>query len=526
MRVKLSMREALSHPDVFGPIMQGESWFGHKVLLIAAAGETLTDDEREVFRKLTNREREPGKMCRELVAIFGRRAGKTMMLAVFVCWLAALVDHSDVLGLAAGVALIISRDQRASLVMLDYVEKILSSSLFLAQLIVSRTADSIFLSNNVSIEVRPCNRISSRGITAISICADEIGHWFTSADFANPDSEVLGAARPALLTTLGPVLMASSVYAKRGVLFDSFKKYYGPDGPPDTIIAYGGSRDLNPSIPQEEIDRELEKKPVRNRAEYLSEWRSDVEGFISREVVESCVDNYHELPAQPNINSQCGIDQASGVTEGDSFAIVIAHKLGDRAIIDAIREIRPPFNFFELVETVLLPLCKSYRIYKVVGDNYGALLAQDPIRRAGIGFELAEKHKSALYVDPFLPLLNAKKILMPKHERAINQICSLERSLLRTGREQITHPIHGHDDIANAIALAVDLVYSRVGYDPGYRAWDPNHQDEDVAPTPPEQQSSANTQLLNFYKALAGAPSKPAEPIQWRPRPNKPIWPW
>jgi hypothetical protein len=38
----------------------------------------------------------------------------------------------------------------------------------------------------------------------------------------------------------------------------------------------------------------IEKDPVRNRAEYLSEWRSDVTGFIPREVVEACVGDYHE----------------------------------------------------------------------------------------------------------------------------------------------------------------------------------------------------------------------------------------
>jgi len=45
-----------------------------------------------------------------------------------------------------------------------------------------------------------------------------------------------------------------------------------------------------------------------------------------------------------------------------------------------------------------------------------------------------------------------------RHERAVNQICLLERSVQRSGRDQITHPIHGHDDIANSIAGAAWLV--------------------------------------------------------------------
>jgi hypothetical protein len=57
--------------------MSGDSRFGWRVLLIAAAGEELTDDERVEFKRLTGRAGEPRKMVRELVAIFGRRVGKT-----------------------------------------------------------------------------------------------------------------------------------------------------------------------------------------------------------------------------------------------------------------------------------------------------------------------------------------------------------------------------------------------------------------------------------------------------------------
>jgi hypothetical protein len=68
------------------------------------------------------------------------------------------------------------------------------------------------------------------------------------------------------------------------------------------------------------------------------------------------------------------------------------------------------------------------------------------VRTAGISYELAKQHKSELYTDPFLPLLNSKKIDLPRNARAINQICSLERPVQRSGRDQITHATHGHDD--------------------------------------------------------------------------------
>jgi hypothetical protein len=464
MKPRISMRESLADPDIFGRILPGQSWYGWRCLLIAAAGEELTDDGRTEFRRLTGREREPGRMVRELICIFGRRAGKTLALAVFDVWIAALNDHRDVLAPGeTGVALVISRDQRAAKITIDYIDGILRNSEILSGLIANRTADSIELTNGVSIEVRPANRVSMRGVTCISVVAEETGHWFTSVDFANPDVEILASVRPTLMTTRGPLLMASSVYAKRGVLFDSFRKYYGANGPADILVAYGTSRDLNPSLPQEDIDRELEKDPVRNRAEYLSEWRSDVEGFIPRDVVEACVGDYVELPPSGR-PVHCFVDAASGVPEGDSFAIALSWKDGDRIVIAALRECRPPFSPSEVVDTVLVPLCKLYKIYKITGDAYAGEYPRELVKKAGMQYELSTKHKSALYVDPFLPLLNSKKILVPRNERAINQICSLERSMQRSGRDQITHPTYGHDDIANAIAGAADCARGASSY--------------------------------------------------------------
>jgi hypothetical protein len=258
---------------------------------------------------------------------------------------------------------------------------------------------------------------------------------------------------------------------------------------------------MNPSLPQEEIERALERDPVANRAEYLSEWRSDVEGFIPRDIVAACVGSYYELPPDPGISYHCFVDAASGVPEGDSYAIAISHKLGDRVVVDALREVRPPFSAFEVIDSVLLPLCKAYRISKVFGDNYAGELAKEPVRRVGIAYELASKHKSELYADPFLGMLIARKIDLPHIERAINQICSLERSVQRSGRDQITHPTHGHDDVANAIAGAVEIARSASTY--RLDVFDPNFQDIDAKPTVQQQPvSSADQRLNDFYRNL------------------------
>ena len=49
----------------------------------------------------------------------------------------------------------------------------------------------------------------------------------------------MNAVRPGLATTRGPLIIASSPYAKRGVLWDAHRKHYGKDGDPLVLVAQG-----------------------------------------------------------------------------------------------------------------------------------------------------------------------------------------------------------------------------------------------------------------------------------------------
>ncbi len=378
------------------------------------------------------------------------------------------------------VALCLSRDQRISKVILNFIDGIIQNSPLLRSLIVNRTADTIELKDHVQITVRPCASINVRGLTLICCVADEIAHWFTSTDYADPDVEIVAALRPALMTTKGPLLMASSAYSRSGVLFETYKQDYGATGATDILVGYGTSRDMNPSLPQADIDREITRDPIRNRAEYLSEWRDDVSGFIAREIVEACVGDYYELPRVAGISYSCFLDAATGIEGGDSYTLAISHRDGNMVIIDAVRECKPPFSPAAVIQDVAIPFCKTYGVTMVTGDNYAGQFAQEPFRNAGLTYELASKHKSALYADPFLSLLSSRRITLPRHDRAISQICALERSVKRAGRDVIDHPVHGRDDLANSIAGAASLVYEGFGYDSSQSASQPDFIDLDA----------------------------------------------
>jgi hypothetical protein len=461
MTPSTSMRDALADPNLLGATIAGDSWRTWRVLMIAAMGEALTDDERETFTKLTGRAHEPLQPVEEFAAIVGRRGGKTSSMAKLAVYIAALCDHRDKLVRGeTGVLLCISPDQRQSQITLSYAEAALEASPILRQLIANRTADTIELTNGVTIEVRAASFRRLRGPTYIAVIADECAFWLAE-NSANPDVEIINAVRPGLATTGGPLIMASSPYARKGVLWDVHRRHYGPQGDPLILVAQGASRDFNPSLPQRVVDRALERDHAAASAEYLAQFRSDIESFVAFEIVQACVGDHVEMAALSTQNYVAFTDPSGG--SADSFTLAIAHADGARAVIDAVREIAPPFSPDAVVDEYAA-LLASYRVTRVEGDRYGGEFPRELFRKHGVEYEVAEKPKSDLYRD-LLPLLNAGRIVLPRNERLVAQLVGLERRTARSGRDSIDHAAGGHDDLANVCAGASAIAIDTTGYD-------------------------------------------------------------
>ena len=341
MNPLVPMRRALSDQDLFAPILAGESWAGWRTLLIAICGEELTEDERIGFTALTGREREPLEPVEEFWGIIGRRSGKTRAAAVLAAWIAALCDHSGALapGERGSLPLVSASVWQAGK-MLQYLNGIFGNVPALRALVTAQTADSVSLSTRVDLECVAANFRTIRGGTAVAVICDEVAFWRGETS-ATPDSEVLAAARPALATTAGPLIVISSPYARRGELWRAYRRDHGPAGDPLILVAKGGSRELNPSLPQRIVDRAMERDEASARAEYLAEWRSDIESYISREAVDAAVvPGRLELPHVVDVTYSAFVDPSGGAQ--DAMTLAIAHAEKDVAVLDAVREVRPP----------------------------------------------------------------------------------------------------------------------------------------------------------------------------------------
>ena len=351
-------------------------------------------------------------------------------MATLAAYIGGLCKHPLVHG-ERGVLLCIAPDQRQATIVLDFAAAAFEQSAILKQLIANRTADALELTNGISIEVRSASFRRLRGPTYIAVIADEAAFWYSDEFSANADVEILNAVRPGLATSQGPLIIASSPYAKRGVLWETHRRHYGPEGDQLVLVAQGASRDFNPSLPQSVVDRALERDHAAATAEYLAQFRSDIETFVAYEIVQACIGDHREMAPLPNQRYFAFVDPSGG--SADLFTLAISHRDGERLVVDATREVRPPFSPAAVIDD-FAALLKLYRVARATGDRYAGEFPRELFRQHGIHYACAEKPKSDLFRD-LLPLLNSGRIVLPKSDRLVSQICGLERRTSRAGKD-------------------------------------------------------------------------------------------
>ena len=449
-----SIFEAIDDPRLFARWFRDRrTWAAWFSFLSALFALPMTEQQLATYRECTGRDTPPKVPATEGWLCCGRRSGKSFILALIAIFLGCFRSYTEYLqpGEVASV-LIIARDRAQARTIFRYIRGFLHGVPMLKHLIESETAESFELSNSVVIEVATASYRSIRGRTVCAALCDELAFW-PHDDSAEPDAEILDALRPSTATIPNAMLLcASSPYARRGSMWDAFREHFGKND--DQVLFWRApTRTMNPCVPQRVIDEALARDPAKYSAEYLSEFRSDLEAFVSREIVEACIaPGTYERPPVSGISYFAFVDPSGG-SGLDSMTLAIAHRAGDRVVLDAVRERRPPFSPDDVVAE-FAALLKSYGISSVRGDRFGGEWPRERFRSYGIHYEIADKVKSDIYRD-MLPLLNSGRVDLLDYPRLVAQLCSLERRTARGGRDSIDHPAGSHDDVINSVAGAL-----------------------------------------------------------------------
>ena len=452
----MNILEALDDPELLAGQFCGTSWGVWRVWLKALFALPMDADELAIYWERTGRTEPPAAPFIEATLVCGRRAGKSRMMGLLAVYLATCRDYAPHLapGEVATVG-VIAADRRQARTVMRYISGALNASPMLASLIEDEKAESIALSNRVVIEIGTASFRVTRGYSYAAILADETAYWRSDESSANPDSEIFAALRPGMATIPGALLInASSPYRKRGELWKSYSRSFGKDDP-HALVWQAPTLAMNPELPAHIVDRAYEDDPESAAAEYGAEFRSDLSDFIPRAVVDACtVAGRYELPPMPGVRYVAFIDPSGG-TGSDSMTLAIAHRQGDLAVLDCVREVRPPFSP-EAVCAEFAAALRSYGVTKVTGDRYAGEWPREALCRHGIAYDLSDRVRSELYLD-VLPVLNSRRAELLDLPRLAGQLCGLERRTSRSGRDSVDHGPTGHDDLANVVAGALLL---------------------------------------------------------------------
>ena len=449
----MNILQACEDPELFARwFKKRDTWTAWFAFLAALFGLPMTDDQLERYRKHTGRDLPPADAQEEAWLIVGRRGGKSFIMALVAVYLACFREYEEFLqpGERATIA-VIAADRRQARTILRYVGAMLNGIELLKDMLEREVADGFDLSNATTIEVGTASSRSTRGYTYGAVICDELAFWRNDETSAEPDFEILDAIRPGLASIPGSMLIgASSPYARRGALWEAFRKWWGRVGEP--LVWKGSTREMNPTIKQSVIDRATERDEASARAEYGAEFRTDVEALFTREAVARVVDlGVLERPYSSKHRYEAFVDPSGG--SADSMTLAIAHREGGAGVLDLVREIKPPFSPDATVKE-FADLLKLYHLSSVTGDRYGGEWPREVFRNHGVTYQLAEMTRSELYLA-MLPAVNSGRTSLLDVPRLENQLVNLERRTSRGGKDSVDHPPGGHDDVANAVAGAL-----------------------------------------------------------------------
>ena len=447
----MNIIEALEDRALFGslPAFQDLStWRPWLTWLRAVYGLPMNAEDLELFRKHTGRQTPRPGGYPEAAVVVGCQSGKSAMAAVVGVYEAAQALMAGERGVYVPL---IAQDLRgAQRALFAYVLEAVQGSDLLAREVVRETRTELEL-GDVTLAVYACRPASVRGIRAACAVVDELA-YFVATDGRPTDTEMLRAVRTRLATTGGKLLILSSPYAQAGALWNLHRKHHGREDSP-TLVWQATAPEMNPTLPTDYLERMELEDPEAYRSEVLGEFRAGVSTFLDSAALADVVEaGVRERQPVDGVRYTGYVDAASGSGK-DSFGLGIAHKDGERVVLDVCRSWKPPFNPSGAIAEAS-DLLRRYRISTATGDKYAPGFVAEGFRKHDITYRASERTTSETYLE-LLPLVNSGAVVLLDHPHLLRELRGLERKRGAAGRDRVDHRPGAHDDRAVAAAGAV-----------------------------------------------------------------------
>jgi len=462
----MNIIDAIRDKRLFRPFLASKngslrSWKNWLVALRLLYGLPVKEKHSELVLQCTGRElssfKADGVGFKEAHFTIGRRSGKTRVAATIGGFSACLEGLEE--NLAAGEEGIVSccaPTKRQGLVLIKYLKAIFQTSLMLENEVIRDTLTSFTLSNGVTCEVLIGTGKSVRGFSTLTSIVDELAFFGVDESGLSQvknDLELVRALKPSLALTDGRLICITSPYAQRGYCYRSFKKHWGN---PDSKVLYWNcaSRVMNPLLPESIVKEAMESDLQSAKNEYLGEFRSDISIYLPEEVVLSAVvKGRQQLMWRKGTSYKFFVDISGGRLDDSVLCIGHSASYSDKetdTIVDAIYQYKAPHS----PQTVIGDMSRKIKRFcghNVTGDNYSANFCKDEFRKNGIHYERCKAPASELYLE-LIPVICSGRISLLDNPVLISQLANLERRTKSGGKDKISHPPSGHDDVANSVA--------------------------------------------------------------------------
>lgn len=225
------------------------------------------------------------------------------------------------------------------------------------------------------------------------------------------------------------------------------------------------SRLLNPTLDAGLVESAYADDPEAARSEWGAEFRSDISGFMSDELIDRAIlARQHAVPFESGKSYFAFCDPSGG--EHDAMTLAIAHQdSAGRVVLDKLVVQPAPFVPEATVERFCETL-SAYGLNRVEGDRYAGQWVASMFLKFGVHYNASEWDRSQIYVE-VLPLFTQGNVDLLDIPQLITELRLLERRPRPGGRgDVVDHPPRGRDDAVNSVCGAL----LRASREPAYSA--------------------------------------------------------
>lgn len=446
--------------------------------------EELT--EVDLYEQMTDKEYDPLKdpIMNYIDLVVGRRGGKTTLAAALACYCTVKENWQPYLRKHPfATVLILSPTTDFSQEVLEVLRIMFEKSPILSRLIDPNRKNTQKTFNlkipfikvvsgkeeveysRVQVKVGAASKKSTRGIACCTAICDEIAYWGTDEKFAETDTQILRAVRPAQMQFKDKYLLIklSSPGIKQGILYDEYMKR---DSLPSNFAVFKApSWVWNPEICTEKFLRtELELDPEGFASEYRADFVDSLSDFISPEMVDAAVlKGKTFLPPEDRKSEVVYTAAIDAAFKGDRFAFTIMGYMGVRLKQYVMKtwqgSRKEPVKAMEIAKFIST-VCKEYGISRVHADQYAFQPLKEIFEQYGVNLvemPFTNTLKKQIYYNLKAMIHNLKVDLLDNPTN-ITEIKQLKVEQSSTGLVHIGHPPGGHDDCADVTAISTYLL--------------------------------------------------------------------